>query len=178
VILIVLPLIVPVRDRSTAAKRVIAKRRLPVPRHDELGTIQELGTVQERPGEVGAVEYGFEEVRPLQVGSRQIRIAAFRSPQIGASQVRPSNRLRSSPRRAARDRSGAPSCSARHAFHATAPRLSKVTCSPAAIFHPRQTVGQLRSDIAMRPIELSQRQSFSATQIGTGQVRAVEPYQA
>jgi hypothetical protein len=76
-------------DRGAAAKRVIAKRRLPVPSDDELGTIQELGAVKECSSEIGTVQQSFEEVRPLQVGSRQIRIAAFRSPKIGAPKVRP-----------------------------------------------------------------------------------------
>src|SRR5216684_902570 len=77
-----------VRNSSAAAKRGIAEGRVPVPRGDELGAIEELGAVEERAGKIGAVEHRLEEIRPLHSGTRQVRIAALRSAQIGAAQVR------------------------------------------------------------------------------------------
>jgi hypothetical protein len=38
---------------------------LPVPSNDELGTIQKLSSIQISRGEIGAIEFRFEEVRTL-----------------------------------------------------------------------------------------------------------------
>ncbi len=89
-----------------------------------------------------------------------------------------SNPLKSSPRRAARDKSGTSPRSARHAFHAAAPRPSMATCSFFGILIPYQPVRQLRCAIAVRPSELSLGQTYGARQIGIGEVRAIEFCQA
>jgi hypothetical protein len=42
---------------------------VPVPSNDELSTIQKLSSKQISPGEIGAIEHGFEEVRTFQTGT-------------------------------------------------------------------------------------------------------------
>ena len=77
------------RNRGATSKVVIAKRRLPVPGHPELRTIQELRSIQESPGEVGSIEHRLEKVRAFQVGTRQVRSTEVRRSEIGAGEISP-----------------------------------------------------------------------------------------
>src|SRR5438094_6427897 len=77
-----------VRNRGTTGKRRITEGRLPVPSKDKLGTVQKSSSFQISPGEIGAIEYRFEEVRTLQTGTRQIRVAEFCSSEVGTAEIR------------------------------------------------------------------------------------------
>jgi hypothetical protein len=70
---------------AATGKRLIAEGRLPVPSTDELGTTQKLSSIEVSPGNIGAIEYRFEEVRTLQT---QIRITECRSPKVGTAEIR------------------------------------------------------------------------------------------